>query len=296
MSLTVTFKLGTDLDKAQVLVQNRVADRRAAPARGGAAARRHDAQELARPDDGRAHALARRLAATSSTSPTTRRCRCKDVLPRLDGVGDVTHLRRARLFACASGSIPDKLAARGLTAGDVVAALRGAERAGRRRRRSASRRCRAHGAFQLNVEDAGPARRSARSSATSSSSRRRRARDRASRDVAPRRARRRRTTAPTPISTASRAVALGIFQRPGSNALATADAIQATMAELSKRLPAGPRLRHRLQPDRVHRGSRSTRSIKTIFEAVILVVHRGHRSSCRPGAPRSSRSSRSRCR
>ena len=37
MSLTITFKLGTDLDKAQVLVQNRVAIADAAPAGGGAA-------------------------------------------------------------------------------------------------------------------------------------------------------------------------------------------------------------------------------------------------------------------
>ena len=49
MTLTVTFKLGTNLDIAQVLVQNRVAIADAAPARGGAAARRHHAQELARP-------------------------------------------------------------------------------------------------------------------------------------------------------------------------------------------------------------------------------------------------------
>ena len=37
MTLTVTFRLGTDPDKAQQLVQNRVAAGRAAPARGSAA-------------------------------------------------------------------------------------------------------------------------------------------------------------------------------------------------------------------------------------------------------------------
>ena len=37
MTLTVTFKLGTDPDKAQQLVQNRVVAGRAAPARGSAA-------------------------------------------------------------------------------------------------------------------------------------------------------------------------------------------------------------------------------------------------------------------
>ncbi len=43
MSLTITFKLGTDLDQAQVLVQNRVAIADAAAARGGAPPRRHHA-------------------------------------------------------------------------------------------------------------------------------------------------------------------------------------------------------------------------------------------------------------
>ena len=46
---------------------------RAAPARGRAPSRHRGAQGLARPDDGRAHDLAGRHAATSSTSPTTRR-------------------------------------------------------------------------------------------------------------------------------------------------------------------------------------------------------------------------------
>ena len=49
LQLTVTFELGTDLDIAQVLVQNRVAIATAAAARRGAAPRRHGAQELARP-------------------------------------------------------------------------------------------------------------------------------------------------------------------------------------------------------------------------------------------------------
>ena len=40
-TLTVTFEIGTNLDKAQVLVQNRVAIAAAAAARGGAAAGRH---------------------------------------------------------------------------------------------------------------------------------------------------------------------------------------------------------------------------------------------------------------
>ena len=60
MTLTVTFRLGTDPDKAQQLVQNRVAAGRAAAAGGGAPARHHHHEELARPDHGRASAVAER--------------------------------------------------------------------------------------------------------------------------------------------------------------------------------------------------------------------------------------------
>ena len=75
MSLTVTFKLGTNLDTAQVLVQNRVAIAAAAPARGGAQHRRDGHEAVARPDDGDPLSARRTVRATSSTSPTTPRCR-----------------------------------------------------------------------------------------------------------------------------------------------------------------------------------------------------------------------------
>ena len=58
MTLTVTFRLGTDPDKAQQLVQNRVSQAEPRLARGRAHARHHDGQKLARPDDGRALAVA----------------------------------------------------------------------------------------------------------------------------------------------------------------------------------------------------------------------------------------------
>ena len=48
------------------------------------------------------------------------------------------------------------------------------------------------------------------------------------------------------------ATAIGIFQRPGSNALATADNVLRTMEELSKSFPPGLQLSGRLQHDRVH--------------------------------------------
>ena len=47
-TLTVTFEIGTDLDFAQVLVQNRVSAALAVAAAGGAGAGRHVAEEVDR--------------------------------------------------------------------------------------------------------------------------------------------------------------------------------------------------------------------------------------------------------
>jgi hypothetical protein len=108
LTITVTFKLGTDLDKAQVLVQNRVADRAAAPAGGGAAQRRRHPQEQPRHPDGRVHAVAGRhvrpalhqqLCAAAGPRPVAsarRRRRHPDV-------------RRAATIPCGCGSIPTRL-------------------------------------------------------------------------------------------------------------------------------------------------------------------------------------------
>ena len=67
------------------------------------------------------------------------------------------------------------------------------------------------------------------------------------------------------------AIPMGIFQRPGSNALATAALVQKAMAELSKSFPTG------LQYDIVYNPtvfiSQSVEAvIQTMFEAVVLVV------------------------
>src|ERR1700674_430473 len=67
------------------------------------------------------------------------------------------------------------------------------------------------------------------------------------------------------------AVALAVFQRPGSNALATADGVNELMAKLSKRFPSG------LKYDIVYNPTQFIRQsvdavIDTIFEATVLVV------------------------
>ena len=75
MRLTVTFKLGTNPDMAQVLVQNRVAIATAEAAGGRAPARRHHQEAVHRHSAGREHVSRRRTAddrrrrCSSSNSP-----------------------------------------------------------------------------------------------------------------------------------------------------------------------------------------------------------------------------------
>ncbi len=67
------------------------------------------------------------------------------------------------------------------------------------------------------------------------------------------------------------AVALAVFQRPGSNALDTAHRIRATMAQLAKRFPPG--LEYTIIYDPTQFIQQSVDEVKTtIFEAILLVV------------------------
>ena len=90
------------------------------------------------------------------------------------------------------------------------------------------------------------------------------------------------------------AVALAIFQRPGTNALASADPIIKMMSELKQTFPPG------LDYEIVYNPTDSSPTVvsavyETLFEAVLLVVLVSS-CSCNPGAPRSSRSWRFPCR
>src|SRR5215468_2966388 len=149
LSITVTFALGTDLDIAQMLVQNRVA-----------------VAEPRLPDEVRRLGVTVRknspdllMVIHMSSSDGSRdqlyisnyaTLQVKDVLARLDGVGDV------RVFGSRDYSMrvwldPDKIAARNLTAGDVVDALRAQNvqvASGALNQPPVSR----HGTFQLSVE------------------------------------------------------------------------------------------------------------------------------------------------
>ena len=122
LQITVTFALGTDLNTAQVLVQNRVA-----------------VAKLRLPEDVRRIGVTVRksspdiLMVIHLTSPDRSRdplyisnyatLQVKDVLARLDGVGDV-RIFGARDYSMRIWLDPDKIASRSMTAGEVAAALR----------------------------------------------------------------------------------------------------------------------------------------------------------------------------
>ena len=152
LTITVTFRLGTDLNVAQMLTQNRVQD------------------VLTRlPDDVQRlgvqvrKAIPSILMAVHLYSPDTSRdtlylsnyatLHIKDVLARLPGVGDV-QIQGGREYAMRIWLDPDKAAAYDLSAGDVLAALRAQNlqvSAGVLNQPPSS----GSGAYQINVEALG---------------------------------------------------------------------------------------------------------------------------------------------
>jgi HAE1 family hydrophobic/amphiphilic exporter-1 len=266
LSLTVTFKLGTDLDTAQVLVQNRVAI--AEPRlpedvrRIGVTVRKNSPDmlmviHLSSPDGSRDQLYISNYATLQ----------VRDVLARLDGVGDV-RVFGARDYSMRIWLDPEKIAARNLTAGDVVAALRAQNvqvASGVLDQPPVPQQ----GAFQLNVETMGrlaDTRQFERIIVKNDPD----GRVTRIKDVA------RVELGALDYTTNGylderQAVPLLLFQRPGSNALETADRILATMKELSKNFPPG--LRYDVVYNPTEFIAQSVDEVmKTIWEAVALVV------------------------
>ncbi len=122
LTITVTFKLGTDLDKAQVLVQNRVAI--AQPQlpeevqRNGVTTRKNSPDILMvvfmlSPDDSFDQLYISNYALLQ----------VRDQLLRLDGVGDI-QIFGARDYSMRLWLDPDRIANLGLTSAEVMAAIR----------------------------------------------------------------------------------------------------------------------------------------------------------------------------
>ena len=200
LRITVTFELGTDLNTAQVLVQNRVAVAESRlpeeVRRIGVTVRKSSPDMLMvihlSSSDGSRDPLYISNYATLQV---------RDVLARLDGVGDV-RIFGARDYAMRIWLDPEKVAIAQPDRRRGGRGASGAERPGRLRRAEPAAGARA-GRLPAQRRDARPAVRAAPVRQHRRQDGRRRPRDAAG-GHRPRRARRRRTTPPTAISTSGR--------------------------------------------------------------------------------------------
>ncbi|MBD3897235.1 multidrug efflux RND transporter permease subunit [Halomonas sp. ML-15] len=266
LAMTLTFRPGTDPDEAQVQVQNRVSQ---AEARLPEAVRRQgvttDKQspdltmvpQLISPDGRYDSTYLRNYAALH----------VRDELSRLEGVG------QAMLFGAGDYAMrvwidPDRAAARGLTAGDILAAIReqnvqvSAGQLGAPPTPETSDfliSINAQGRLSSEEEFGNIVVRAGNDGQITYLS-----------DVA------RIELGAAEYSLRSlldnqQAVAIGIFQAPGSNAIALSDAVRDKMDELAERFPEG--VEHEIVYDPTVFVRDSIESvIKTLLEAVLLVV------------------------
>ena len=266
MSLTITFKLGTDLDRAQVLVQNRVAV--ATPRlpeevrRLGVTTRKSSPDlmmvvHMLSPDESRDQLYISNYASL----------RIRDQLLRLDGIGDVT-VFGAREYALRVWLDPDRLSAYGITSGDVVRAVQ--EQNVQVSGGALGQEPVADGsAFQVTVTTQGrfsdPRQFRNIIVRASADGRLVRLEDVARVELAA------RDYVTNSYLNGQPAVALAIFQRPGTNALQAAQDIIRRMNELKRDFPTGVDYRIVYNPTEFIAESVSE-VYKTLFEAVLLVA------------------------
>ena len=266
MSINVVFKPGTNIDQAQVLVQNRVSV--ALPRlpeevqRIGVTVRKNSPDLMMV-----IHLISPNGSLDQQYISNYATINIKDVITRVDGVGD-TIVFGARDYAMRVWLDPAKLQARSLTASDAVAALRAANvqvAAGAINQPPAT----APGGFEVAVQTLGrlttPEQFNDIVVATDQDGRVTRVRDIARVELG---AQDYTTNAYLDNQVAT---AIGIFQRPGSNALTTAATVLATMEELSKSFPSG--MAYRVAYNTTEFIQQSVDEvIKTLFEAIVLVV------------------------
>jgi multidrug efflux pump len=264
-SIQVTFDLGTNLDIAQVQVQNRVAiaqPRLPSDVRNIGVTVSKSSPDLMMvvhlysPDKSRDSLFISNYATLEITDPLT----------RVDGVGSIT-VFGSRDYSMRVWLDPDRLQSLGLTATDVTTALQGQNiqvASGVLNQPPVSR----PGAFQIAVQTLGRLDNPDEFGAivvkqTPDAVVR-------LRDVG--------TIQLAALDYSSNsyldhdpAVALAIFQRPGSNALATANGVTELMKELAKRFPAGVQYAIVYNPTQFIQQSVDA-VIDTIGEAIVLVV------------------------
>jgi hydrophobe/amphiphile efflux-1 (HAE1) family protein len=267
MTLTVTFALGTDLDIAQVQVQNRVA--LAEPQLPEDVRRLGVIVRKSSPD----LSLVVGLYGTDDFRDTLyvsnyATLQIRDELARLPGVGDIT-IFGARDYSMRVWLDPEKLASRGMTAGDVVNAIREQNIQVAAGIVGGPPSADGNSKFQYTVSTLGRLTEADQFAdiviKTGEDGRITRVRDVArvelgSADYA------------TAFAFDGRpSVGIGIFQLPGSNAIKTADAVYVRMAELSRSFPPG--LEYTIPYDTTVFVRHSIKDVvKTLFEAVGLVV------------------------
>ena len=264
--ITVTFALGTDLDQAQVQVQNRVS-----------------AAEPRLPEEVRRQGITTRksspdlMMVVHMLSPDETydqlyvsnyaRTHVRDELVRLKGVGNLL-LFGEREFSIRVWLDPEKLSAYGLTASDVVEALReqNVQVAGGA---IGAPPAPAGTSFQVTVSTQGRLSdpRDFRQIIVKSTDDGRIVRvwDVARVELGA------RDYVRNSYLNGKPAVALGIFQRPGTNALQTASEIKSTMARLAKDFPPG--LDYQIVYNPTEFIAESIDAVyTTLFEALMLVV------------------------
>jgi hydrophobe/amphiphile efflux-1 (HAE1) family protein len=265
LTITVTFKLGTDLDKAQVLVQNRVAI--AQPRlpqevqRNGVTTRKNSPDILMvvfmlSPDDSFDQLYISNYALLQ----------VRDQLLRLDGVGDI-QIFGARDYSMRLWLDPDRIANLGLTSDEVLTAIQSqnVQIAGGQIAEPPI----ADRAFQPNLTFTGRLKDQRQFEdiliKAGSDGRTVRLRDVARIELG--------ALSYTTNSFLLRksAVAMLVTQRPGSNALATAKSISDTMVKLKASFPHG--LDYNIGYNPTEFIAQSVHElIKTIYEAMLLVV------------------------
>jgi hydrophobe/amphiphile efflux-1 (HAE1) family protein len=265
LTITATFKLGTDLDKAQVLVQNRVAI--AQPRlpeevqRNGVTTRKNSPDILMvvfmlSPDDSFDQLYISNYALLQ----------VRDQLLRLDGVGDI-QIFGARDYSMRLWLDPDRIANLGLTSEEVLAAIRSqnVQIAGGQIAEPPI----ADRSFQPNLTFTGRLKDQKQFEdiliKAGSEGRTVRLRDVARIELG--------ALSYTTNSFLLRksAVAMLVTQRPGSNALATAKNISDTMMKLKASFPKG--LDYNIGYNPTEFIAQSVHElIKTIYEAMLLVV------------------------